>query len=220
MSKNNVIFCDFPQGGPEWLRARLGVVTASQVHALMLNATKKVPTYKEARNTYMMQLVNEVCTGEVEELNARALDWGKANEEAAIAAYSFDSGNEVVRISLVYKNADKRMGASADGKLVGKNHGCEIKCPMNGVNHLNFIFNEKIKPEYITQMQFGMYVAGWDKWDFVSYNPRMKKSLIHFETIERDEEMMKYFDDELPKFLYEMDKKLEQIGMEWGAQWT
>ena len=207
------------QGTSEWLNSRLGVITASRVHALLLNKRTKTPTYKEARETYMLELINEVCTKQQEEINGKALEWGTLNEDSAIAAYEFESGNDVEKISLVYKDENRRAGASADFRLLGKDYGGECKCPMNGVNHLNFILNGVIKDEYTTQMQFGMYCTGWDKWDFVSYNPRMPKKLIHYVTIERDVELMKYFDDEIPKFCHEMDLKLLQLGFKFGEQW-
>ncbi len=208
------------QGSEAWLKARLGVITASQSHALLLNKRTKTPTYKEARSTYMNQLIAEVCTGFSEELSAKALEWGKLNEDAAVAAYEFATGNQVEKIGLVYKDETKRAGASADFKIVGKNHGGENKCPINPLHHIDFLLNGEIKDEYITQIQFGMWVTGWDAWDFTSYHPRMKLKMVHHVTIERDSELMSYFDFEIPKFCHEMDQKLKQIGIEFGAQWS
>lgn len=214
-----LLICQADQGSEEWLKARLGVITASQAHALLLNKRTKTPTYKEARQTYMNQLIGEVCTGYSEELNARALEWGKANEEAAIAAYEFSTGNDVEKIGLVYKDETKRCGASADFKIKGKNHGGENKCPITPQVHIDFLLNGEIKDEYITQIQFGLWVTGWDLWDFTSYHPRMKLKMVHHVTVERDLELMKYFDEEIPKFIEEMDKKLELIGIKFGSQW-
>ena len=215
----SLIICDHEQGSQEWLNSRLGVITASQAHALLLNKRSKTPTYKEARESYMLQLINEVCTRQHDEINAKALEWGKLNESSAIAAYEFESGNITQKISLVYNDDKKRAGASADFKLLDKNYGGECKCPINGENHLSFILNGIIKDEYITQMQFGMFCTGWDRWNFVSYNPRMPKKTVHYVTIERDEELMKYFADEIPKFCLEMDGKLKTLGSKFGDQW-
>lgn len=216
---NNLILLNHPQGSEEWLKARLGVITASNAHALLLSKTSKTPKYKEARSTYMLQLINEVCTKQHEELNGKALEWGKVNEDAAIAAYEFASGNEVQKISLAYKDESRRAGASTDFVIKGKNHGGENKCPMNGIYHLDFILNGEIKDEYMTQIQFGLWVTSWDAWDFTSYNPRMPKKLVHYVTIERNKELMDYFDQEVPKFIEEMDKKLEQLEIPFGSQW-
>lgn len=216
---SSLIILNEQQGSDAWLKARLGVITASNAHALLLSKNSKTPKYKEARETYMLQLINEICTGQHEEINAKALEWGKLNEDAAIAAYELISGKEVEKISLVYKDESRRAGASADFRLPGQNHGGECKCPINGINHLNFILNSEIKDEYMTQMQFGMFCTGWDFWDFTSYNPRMPKKMLHYVTIERDLELMSYFDYEVPKFIYEMDQKLAQLGFKFGDQW-
>jgi hypothetical protein len=85
--------------------------------------------------------------------------------------------------------------------------------------HIDFILNGIVKPEYITQCQFSMWVCGFDEWDFTSYHPMMKTKLTHFVTIKRDSELMKYFDEEVPRFVSEMDEKLKQIGISWGQQW-
>jgi hypothetical protein len=214
-----LIICQEPQGSEAWLKARLGVITASQAHALLPNKRTKSFSYKEARQTYMNQLIAEVCTGYSEELNGKALEWGKLNEDAAIAAYEFATGNEVEKIGLVYKDETKRCGASADFKIRGKNHGGENKCPMNPQYHVDFLLNNEIKDEYITQIQFGLWVTDWDLWDFTSYHPRMKLKMVHHVTLERDKELMAYFDEEIPKFTKEMDEKLEKIGIPFGSQW-
>lgn len=216
---NALIICQHEQGSQEWLRARLGVITASQAHALLPDARSKAFKYKEARTTYMNQLIGEVCTGYSEELNAKALQWGKDNEEAAIAAYEFATGQQVERIGLVYKDETKRAGASADFKIVGKNHGGENKCPITPQVHIDFLLDGEIKDEYISQVQFSLWVFGWDAWDFNSYHPRMKLKMAHQVTIQRDPVKMEYFENEVPKFIKEMDEKLKKIGIEYGAQW-
>lgn len=214
-----LLISEYPQGTEEWLRARLGVITASRAHDLLPNARTKTFQYKEARKSYMYELIGEVCTGYSEELNARALQWGKDNEDAAIAAYEFATGHEVEKIGLVYKDESKRCGASADFKIKGKNHGGENKCPITPKVHIDFVLGGEIKPEYISQVQFGLWVTGWDAWDFTSYHPRMRSKMVHFVTIERDAEMMKYFDEEIPRFIKEMDAELKKIGIPFGSQW-
>lgn len=213
MSKN-------PQGSEAWLKDRLGVITASEVHALLPDARSKAFKYKEARNTYMHKLIGEVCTGYYQEINAKPLQWGKDNEDAAIAAYEFVTGNSVEKIGLVYKDATRRVAASADFRVIGMNRGGEVKNPIDPVHHINFLFDNEIKPEYNSQYQFGMWVFGWDKWEFGSHQPLMKKKNFHYLTASRDEELMSYFDFEIPKFIKEMDEKLAKIEITFGNQWN
>lgn len=207
------------QGSEEWHKERLGVITASRAHSLLLNARTKTPTYKEARATYMNELIAEVCTGHFEEIDTYALKWGRDNEDAAIAAFEFQSNKKIEKIGLAYKDETRRAGASADFKVVGENLGGENKCPVNPKYHIDFLLDDEIKGEYLTQIQFGLWVFGWDAWYFNSYQPMMKKKNNHHKIIERDKELMSYFDFEVPKFAHEMDQKLKQIGIEFGAQW-
>jgi hypothetical protein len=209
-----------PQGSPEWLKARLGVITASQVYALLPDSRTKAFKYKEARKTYMNELIGEVCTGYQKEIHAKALQWGKDNEDAAIAAYEFASGNEVEKIGLVYKDESKRAGASADFMVKGQEKGGEVKNPIEPVHHINFLDEDFMKPEYEAQIQFGMWVFGWDFWEFGSHHPRMKKKNFLYITRERDLKLMEYFDNEIPAFSKEMDAKLAKIGVSWGEQWS
>lgn len=215
----DLIICQHDQGSDEWLKSRLGVITASEVHALLPDARSKTFKYKEARSTYMHKLIGEVCTGYCEEINAKALQWGKDNEEAAIAAYEFESGLETEKIGLVYKDSSKRAGASADFKIKDEDHGGEVKCPITPLVYINFLLDEEVKDQYVSQYQFGMWVTGWKYWDFANYHPRMKKKMLHRITVERDLKLMEYFENEIPKFIQEMDDKLKKIGIEYGAQW-
>ena len=215
-----LLYSPHAQGSEEWLKDRLGVITASEVHALLPDSRSKIFKYKDARRAYMNQLIGEVCTGYSEEINAKALEWGKVNEDAAVAAYEFTTGNQVEKIGLVYKDATKRAGASADFKIIGKLIGGENKCPITPKVHIDFILNGLVKPEYVSQVQFGLWITGWDEWHFTSYHPRMKARMLHYREFKRDPELMDYFDSEIPKFCEEMDKELAKIGIPFGAQWV
>jgi exodeoxyribonuclease (lambda-induced) len=213
----NAQFMQVEQSSDAWLKMRLGVITASCAHDLLPSKTGK-GAFKQARQTYMNQLIAEVCTGRGEEINAKALSWGKENEIAARAAYSFESGEKIQDGGFIY-GMDKRVGASPDGIVVGKNKGLELKCPYSSDNHIKFLIEDEIKDEYITQVQWSMWVAGFDEWDFASFDPRMKKNMIKIVTFKRDEEMMKMFSEIVPQFIKEMDAHLEKLGMSFGSQW-
>lgn len=215
-----LLISQHPQGSEEWLKDRLGVITASEVHALLPDARSKTFKYKEARKTYMNKLIGEVCTGYSEELNARALQWGKDNEEAAIAAYEFHTGQEVEKVGLIYKDESRRAGASADFKVKSKAWGGEIKCPITPMVYISFLLDGEVKPEYTSQYQFGLWVTKWHGWDFANYHPRMKAKMIHKISVEPDPWYMEYFENEIPKFTAEMDKELEKIGISYGSQWN
>lgn len=201
------------QGSPEWLQLRLGVITASKMDCVVAGTT----TAK--RNTYMLELIAEVCTGLAAEINAKQLSWGKNYEDAARTAYEFATGFTVRPCGFLYKDESKRVGCSPDAMIIGKNRGGEFKCPYSTKNHIEFLTDAKVKSEYILQCQTGIWVTGFDFWDFGSFDPRMKSKMFSHLPIERDPKTIALFEDAVPQFIFDMDKRLAQIGVTYGQQW-
>lgn len=199
------------QGSSEWHVMRLGVVTASPIAKVL--AKKGTAT----RQTYMNELIAQVATGLVHEISAKPLDWGRAHEDSARTSYEFATGITPHELPFIYKDNTRRTGCSADGYNDAR--GSEIKCPFNTVNHIEFLVNEKIKPEYIKQVQFSMWVTDQGQWDFASYDPRMTVLPIKIVTIDRDEKMMTEFNEKVPEFIEEMDQALDKIGIKFGDHW-
>lgn len=202
------------QRSEEWYQLKLGVISASDAHKVLSgdNTAK--------RKTYMAELIGQITTGIIDEINAKQLEWGLLHEDAAISAYEMFKGEEVARVPFVYQDDSRRCGCSPDAMLKNKRKGLELKCPFKTSTHIEFLIDDKIKSEYIKQCQFSMWITGFEEWDFMSYDPRMKKGIVHLETIERDEKTMKSFSELVPKFIEEMDKKLETIGFKFGQQWS
>lgn len=200
------------QGSVAWLSLKLGVLSGS-------NASKIVAKKdSETRFTYMADLVAEVCTGVMEEMNFKQMEWGKAHEDAARSHYEFSSGDKINQILFAFKDSTFREGCSPDG-ILDSPKGVEIKCPWDSANYIKFLVSDKIKTEWQWQNQFNMRVTGADKWDFVQFDPRMKKRPIKIFTVERDDEKQKTFDDAVPQFIHDMDKMLADIGIGFGEQW-
>lgn len=201
-----------PQGSPEWFKLKLGVISASNIEYVL---AKKGGG---GRMTYLCNLIAQVGTGLMPEVNAKQMEWGKSHEQAARSAYTLTTGNEVHEVAFLYKDVAMRSGASPDG-LITELHGLELKCPFSSVTHAEFLCNEKIKPEYIKQCQFGMWTTGAEKWDFASYDPRFKTQMLKVVTLERDEDMMREFNEKVPEFIFEMDGMLNRAGIVFGSQW-
>lgn len=203
---------DAQQGSEIWFKLKLGVISAS-------NASKAVAKKdSDTRLTYMSELAAQVCTGIMEEINSKYMDWGNQQEDAARSSYEFATGYEMVQVPFVFKDGLFREGCSPDG-LVTESKGVEIKCPFNTVHYIKFLTEDKIKPEYAWQYQYTMRILDAGEWDFVQYDPRMKKSPIKIVTVARDEEKQKAFDDLIPDFIEDMDKMLARVGIKFGEQW-
>ncbi|MFW9317865.1 YqaJ viral recombinase family protein, partial [Glaesserella parasuis] len=95
---------------------------------------------------------------------------GNQLEEQARMAYEFATGNDVVQVGGVYRNANKDMMISPDGLIPTLRKGLEIKCPKMKT-HIKYIIEGVVPSEYIIQVQVALWVTGYDSWDFVSYCP-------------------------------------------------
>jgi putative phage-type endonuclease len=202
------------QGSQEWLTAKLGVISASNIAKVL---AKKGT---ETRAGYMSELIGQIATKEAEELNAKALSWGKENEAAARAAYQFDRDVTVESVGFIY-GPDKRTGCSPDGMITSLNKGLEIKNPLTAKVHVDFLTMDKVKLEYIYQVQFSMLVTGFDQWDFCSYHPKFKVPGTMFKaiTIERDPALMERFANDVGEFVSDMNKELAKLNIRFGSQW-
>lgn len=200
------------QGSAAWFNAKLGVISAS-------NAARAVAKKdSETRLTYMSELVAQVCTGLMEEMNNKYVEWGNSHEDAARSSYEFFTGFTMTQVPFVFKDDGFREGCSPDG-FVSDTKGAEIKCPFNSVHFIKFLAEDSIKPEYQWQYQFTMRVLGAEEWDFVQYDPRMKKSPLKVLTVKKDAEKQKALDDLIPQFILDMDAMLKKIGVPFGEQW-
>lgn len=203
-------FIQVEQGSNEWREMRVGMITASNFYYLMPH--KKTGKPKDSRITYMNKLIAEVCTGLPEEINAKALEWGRVNETASRAAYEFESGETITSGGIVL-HPSRRASASPDGLVKGKKKGLELKNPFSSETHIEFLLDDSIKDEYLAQCQGSLWICQYDQWAFASFDSRMKSHMLKIEIQERDEKLMKYFDEEIPAFIHDMDQALAKLGM-------
>ena len=200
------------QQSEAWFTMKLGVLSAS-------NASKIVAKKdSETRLTYMCDLIAQICTGIHAEISGPALQWGKDNEDVARAFYEFQSGHTVTQVPFVFKDDSFREGASPDG-LIESRMGVEIKCPFNSGNYVKFLLEDSVKSEWQWQYQYLMRVLDTKEWEFTQFDPRMKIKPRHILRVEWDDKKQTAFDDAVPQFIFDMDKALAKIGIEFGFQW-
>lgn len=196
----------------EWHKMRLGVITGSMVSKVLMGKDT------QGRQTYMAQLAAEVATGEPKEFGSfKQTEWGNENEPKAIETYQFITGSAVSRVPFLYAIDNMRCGASPDG--VTDDRGVEIKCPYTSEMHLMALTNGFMKKDYQWQVQFSMWVSGLNRWDFCSFDPRMKRNNLHIIECEASEKHQATLSDAIPQFIHEMNQMLEAAGFQWGEQW-
>lgn len=192
------------QGTLEWRLARCGFVGASSVTDVLAKGQGVT------RKNYMMRLLTERLTGiPVETYKSDAMDWGTETEPMARMAYEFETGNSVEQVGFILHKTIEWFGASPDGLM--SDRGLEIKCP-NTTTHIDTLLTGKIKKEYIYQMQTGMAVTGLDKWDFVSYDPRLPPNLqLFIKTVDRDESIIQEIETGVIEFLKDLDELVKTL---------
>lgn len=202
------------QGSEDWKVMKLGVLSGTGADALLAGKTT------QKKNGYFCKMIAQVVTGIPEdEFNAKATQWGVENESAARTAYELVTGEKLIEVPFIYKDKTLRTGVSPDGILEDFSKGVEIKCPYSTATFIDLICNDKVKPEYIKQVQFSMWVTGLPQWDFVCYDPRVMGDKINIRTFEADEKMHEQFEKEVKEFLLNADEKLAKLGHVFGDQW-
>ena len=196
------------QRSDEWFAARIGKVTASKVADVL---AKTQSGYAASRANYMAQLVCERLTGQkAESFTSGSIQWGIETEPLARAAYESLKDVLVDEVGFVPHPSIIMAGASPDG-LVGDNGLIEIKCP-NTATHIDTLLSQTVPNKYNTQMQFQMACTNREWCDFVSFDNRLPEELQLFvKRIPRDNMYIRLMEDEIVKFLNELDIKIAQL---------
>ena len=196
------------QKSPEWFAARLGKATGSRI-AEIVAKTKSGDS--ASRGNYMAQLVIERLTNKQEESYSNDfMDWGNLQEPFARAAYEAATNVLVDGVAWITHPRIEMSGASPDG-LVGDDGLVEIKCPKTAT-HIETLLSKTVPGKYNIQMQWQMACTDRSWCDFVSFDPRMPEGLQMFlKRVPRDDALIKTLEDEVIKFLKEVDSKLEQL---------
>lgn len=163
-----------PQGSEAWKAARLGVVTASEIDALV-SPLGKVRT-GQGPHTYLCTKVAEKLFGwSKDQLNTFPVNQGSIIETMAVPWYGAMRDVEVDRVGFCVSD-DGRIGCSPDG-LVGDDGGIEVKSPQVPA-HIEYLLAGVVPSDYVMQVQFSLYVTSRKWWDFVSFHPHMDKLIV------------------------------------------
>ena len=201
------------QGTEGWFADRLGKVTASRLSDVL---AKTKTDYSASRNNYMTQLVLETITqSRAESYTNLAMAWGTEQEPFARAAYEAKTGQMVEEVGFLPHPTISLAGASPDG-LVGDDGMVEIKCPSTSTALECWLTQSQggnaVDSKYFAQMQWQMRCADRSWCDYVVFDPRMPaKAQLFVTRVERDEEWLKNAEEEVTKFLVEMQAKVETL---------
>jgi putative phage-type endonuclease len=197
------------QGTPEWLAARVGLVTASRVSDIIASGKGGAPSVSRAG--YLAELVAEILTGESAESTFINDDMRRGMEFEPAARFAYEvKTNQVVETVGLVTHPTMRAGASPDG-LVDPDGLVEIKCPRTHV-HIGYLEAGKPPTKYLAQMEWQCICTGRAWVDFVSYDPRMPESLRLF--IARHEPSyarLRELEGIVRAFIEEVDEKVAML---------
>lgn len=194
------------QGTMEWKQMRAGKVTASRV-ADVIAKTKS--GYSASRANYMTELVIERFGVISEGFTNAAMQWGTENEPLARIEYENRNLVSVEQVDFVDHPTIANSGASPDG--IVSDGLLEIKCP-NSTTHFEYLLANEVPEKYKPQMAWQMACTGAQWCDFVSYDPRVPEGLQYFQIrYNRDNDYIAIIEDEVIKFLQEVDTKYKQL---------
>lgn len=162
------VYDTLEQGSPEWLQARCGVLTASEIGKL-LTSTLKVADNETSR-ALVYRIAAERITGEPEYMHP-TFDMMRGTEDEPIARAAYvEHYAEVHEVGfIVRKEEDYTLGFSPDG-LVGKHGFIEIKSRKPAI-HMRTVLTDTVPAENMAQIMAGLLVSG-RKWaDYISYTP-------------------------------------------------
>lgn len=183
---------DVEHGSYEWLRLRLGIITASNFHRIITPKTRK-PSAQAAG--YCNEILAEWLLGEpLDSASSQFMERGKGLEADAVRRFEFDRNCTVDRVGFCLTE-DGLVGCSPDG-LVDDEEGLEIKV-LSAANHVGALL--AFDPfEHVCQIQGGMYVTGCKRWTRMYYHPTFPPV---YRTIERNDGFIADLHAALQKFL-------------------
>lgn len=186
------------QNSEEWVRARLGIPTASEFKSILAKGEGKM------RRGYLYKLAGERLTGEPADNYTNAhMERGHAMEDEARRLYSFMADVEPERVGFLRRDG---VGCSPDS-LVGDDGMLEIKTRLPHLQ-IELLVADRVPPEHMAQLQGLLWVSGRAWVDFVSFWPRLP---LYRARVERVEGYIATLADEVGRFCRELDDLTERM---------
>ena len=201
------------QRSNEWIDARRGVFTASDIWRLM--GPKGLG---ETGMTYIKEKVAEYFGAYEDEVSSAAMRWGTTLEPDAREYYQLAFKETVSESGFILATWTDSAGCSPDGLIRSKKRGTEFKCPYNPSNHIDHLLIKseadlkECNKKYYWQVQNCLLITGYVDWDFVSYDPRFtgdkRMGSVIIKPVEADQILLRARIEEAIKIKNEIIAKL------------
>lgn len=205
----DVEILDVVQGTTDWLKARLGMPTASVFSTIMAEGRDGGASL--TRQKLLYQLAGELLTGEVaENFTNAAMMRGKEMEPEACEHYAFTRDVELERVGFVVRTLPRgqRVGCSPDRFVVGQDKVLETKT-MRPDLLIELAQRGTFPTEHRAQCHGTLWVTGRSVCDLMVFYRGMPVAPTF--TLERDEIYIKQISDAVEVFDWELRKLVEKI---------
>ncbi len=193
---------DCEQNSEEWLKARMGIPTASEFSTVM--AKGRSGGDSKTRQTYLFKLAGEVITGQpMESFTSVHTDRGHAMEGEARSAYELITDVDCQRVGFIRSG---RKGASPDS-LVGDAGLVEIKTKLPHLV-IEALLRGEFPPEHKAQCQGQLWVSEREWIDIAVYWPGMP---LFVTRAVRDEPYIRELSGAVDQFNAELDMIVDRV---------
>lgn len=195
---------DIAQGDLDWLKLRIGKVTASELDNLV---TPEFEVRKgEMPFTYLAKKIAEGFTGKpLPQFSTFDTEQGAMLEMEARGWFALENSHKVLNVGFVEHDSG-RCGCSPDA-LLDEDGGLEIKAPASHT-HVKYLMKDELPKDYAAQVHMSLYVTGRKWWKFISYHRGYPAFVLR---VERDEAIMAKIDAALNAFYVRYDAAMETL---------
>ncbi|RCV89832.1 lambda exonuclease family protein [Billgrantia montanilacus] len=193
------------QGTPEWHAARLGIVTMSELKALLVKG-KGPGGFGTGAISYMHQLIGERITGEPSDAFQGNAHTQRGHELEPVARELYQEASGLPRLEQVGIILNHGVGYSPDC-LVDSNGLAEIKTKLPKYQ-IELLLEGELPQEHVAQCQGGLWVSEREWIDFVSYWPGMP---LFVKRAYRDEALIRTIAERVEAFYEEMERRMAQV---------
>ena len=202
------IIRDIQQTSWEWFVRRAGKITGSELGNLISDKGKLRGWSTGMPNSYLHRKLAEKWRGGPLETftGSRQTDQGQMYEEQARSYFAALLDADIETVGGL-ESDDGRLWCSPDG-IIGEGHGLEIKSP-NADTHVGWLLaGQQVPEEHVLQVQFSLFVSGWDKWTFLSYCKDMPHLAV---TVEPDDDLMPVMQEAVDEFQDRFDAAWQRL---------
>ena len=167
--RTGIQFHEVEQGSSEWRALRLGRITGTTAAELLVNG-KSAGGLGAGAQTLIYQLAADRITGELPpEFSNYWTERGKELEAEAIRLYEETNWQQVSRPGFI--SWGDTAGYSPDGAF--DDVLIETKC-LSAREHIRFAVTKEIPKDHFAQMQWGLFLTGFSRCDYVAFHPDAK----------------------------------------------